>query len=84
MGLIWNPTKATPRALKPFLGYSSAPAPSEVSLALTAFAWDRTAGELLASRSADGQAALVTMDKAGVLGEIGRLGRGLIEKIESR
>ena len=45
VGLVWNPTKSTPRALKPFLGYSSAPAPSEVSLVLTALAGDCASDE---------------------------------------
>lgn len=33
VGLLWNPAKATARAMKPFLGYTVKPAPSEVSLA---------------------------------------------------
>jgi len=32
IGIVWNPAKNAPRAFKPFLGYNSAPAPSEAAL----------------------------------------------------
>lgn len=32
VGIVWNPARETPRAFKPFLGYNSAPAPSEAAL----------------------------------------------------
>lgn len=31
IGLLWNPTKEVPRALKPLLGHSSRPTDGEVS-----------------------------------------------------
>lgn len=58
IGLLFNPTRSTPRAFKPFLEYNSAPAPSE--------------------------AALVSLNRDAVVGEIARLGKGIIERIEKK
>jgi len=76
VGLLWNPAKATARAMKPFLGYTAKPAKSEVSLLWTG---GRVNG---VDVWADLQASLVDIDKKSVLAEIARMGKGLIHKIQ--
>lgn len=77
IGLLWNPEKETPRALKAFLSYSTRPAGGEVSSILS-FPTIDWVFKLIC------QAALVTINKEAILGEIARLGNGLIERIERR
>lgn len=74
VGLLWNPEKLQSRNLKAFQGYSTKPAGGEVSLLFL----------MRSNRRTDEKAALVALNKEAVLGEIARLGHGIIERIEQR
>jgi U3 small nucleolar RNA-associated protein 22 len=75
VGLLWNPEKEQPRNLKAFLPYSTKPTEGEVS---------RCQKSSLCEIGTDYQAALVVVNKEAVLGEIARLGSGIVDRIEKR
>jgi U3 small nucleolar RNA-associated protein 22 len=73
IGLLWNPAKSQPRSLKSFLGYTAKPARSEVSSFASRY-----------GPKADVKAALIEIDRLSILGEISRMGQGLITKIDAK